>query len=564
MFSKRQDSTFDGIENLPLLSLIAALVGLVVGFVVMGFRACIEFGMSFLLGIESDNFESLEPIWHFLLPVGGTLIAIALFFILKKESRVVGIVHVLERFNSSDVKMPIRNAVFQFVGGALALILGVSGGREGPAIHLGAWTSSFVAHRFRLPHNSVRVIVACGITAGIAASFDIPIAAVVFTMEVVMLEFTIATFLPLMLAAFSATALVALIYPYNPIFQHPQTVDLLHWDPFTVVGTGIAVGIFASLFKYETEFFSDLKIGQVWHRMLAAGVLTGAIALILPQVLGMGWDTANLLVADEGGATYTLIFLLTLILAKLLATSACIGCGLPVGMIGPSIVLGVMIGTLCAMLENSLLGSGSDTPNIVYGLLGAVAMLGATLNAPLTALLTIVELSSELNLVLPGLLVIVAANFTTYALYGRRSIFVSRLRSLGIPHPPHPSVQYLRRNSVRACMDSRIELMDRTPSGAERAQLSSQEDIEWIVELRSQDRVFVYSNRESNNEIESAQALLLSSQSSLEEALTEMNARNLEVVCATQSRSSHKIIGVLTREYIQRMQTQLVDDDMRQ
>lgn len=560
MLLKRQDSTFDGIENLPLLSLIAALVGLAVGFVVIGFRACIEFGMKYLLGIESDNFETLAPVWHCLLPIGGSLVAIALLYLLNQKSRVVGIVHVLERFNSSDVKMPVRNAGFQFVGGALSLILGVSGGREGPAIHLGAWTSSFVAHRFRLPHNSVRVIVACGITAGIAASFDIPIAAVVFTMEVVMLEFTIATFLPLMLAAFAATALVGWIYPYSPIFQIPETVGLLQWDPFIVVGTGVAVGIFASLFKYETEFFSDLKIGQVWQRMLAAGILTGAIAIVLPQVLGMGWDTVSLLIADESGTTITLVFLLTLILAKLLATSACIGCGLPVGMIGPSIVLGVMIGTLCGMLEKTLLGSGSDTSNIVYGLLGAVAMLGATLNAPLTALLTIVELSTELSLVLPGLLVIVAANFTTYGLYGRRSIFVSRLHSLGIPHPPHPSVQYLRRNSVRACMDSRIELMDRTPTPKDLAELSNREGVAWIVESPSHDQVFVHDLRNSMNEFETFEAFLLSSQSSLEEALTEMKARNLKVVCATRSRSSHKIIGVLTRDYIQRMQTQLVDD----
>ncbi|MCY3885006.1 MAG: chloride channel protein [Gammaproteobacteria bacterium] len=564
MFQKRQDSTFDGIENLPLLSLIAALVGLVVACVVIGFRACIEFGMKYLLGIESDKFETLAPIWHILLPVGGALVAIALLYLLKQESRVVGIVHVLERFNSSDVRMPMRNAAFQFVGGALALILGVSGGREGPAIHLGAWTSSFAAHGFRLPHNSVRVIVACGITAGIAASFDIPIAAVVFTMEVVMLEFTIATFLPLMLAAFAATALVGWIYPYSPIFQHPESAGLFQWDPLMVVGTGIAVGIFASLFKYETEFFSDLKIGQVWQRMLAAGILTGAIALVLPQVMGMGWDTASLLIADESGKTFTLVFLLTLILAKLLVTSACIGSGLPVGMIGPSIVLGVMIGTFCGMLENTLLGSEADTLNIVYGLLGAVAMLGATLNAPLTALLTVVELSSELSLVLPGLLVIVAANFTSYGLYGRRSIFVSRLRSLGIPHPPHPSIQYLRRNSVRACMDSRIELIDRPPSPSDLSELAKREEVAWIVETRSTDQLFVYEVVDLKSEFESSQAFRLSSQSSLEEALTAMNARNLRVVCATQTRSSHKIIGVLTREYIERMQTQLVDDDTRQ
>lgn len=564
MFAKRQDFSFDGIENLPLLAVIAAFVGLLVGFVVIGFRACIEFGTKFLLRVESDQFERLEPLWHFLLPIAGSLVAVALFFVLRRESRIVGIVHVLERFNSADVKMPIRNAAYQFIGGALALIFGVSGGREGPAIHLGAWTSSFVAHQFRLTHNSVRVIVACGITAGIAASFNIPIAAVVFTMEVVMLEFTIATFLPLMLAAFAAAALVSLIYPTSPVFELSPGMALHDWNALMVVGTGIAVGIFASLFKYEIEFFSDLKIGRVWQRMLAAGLLTGAIALILPQVLGMGWDTAVALVAGESEANFTIAFLLTLILAKLLATSACIGSGLPVGMIGPSIVLGVMIGTLCGMVESSVLGSGSNTPTVVYGLLGAVAMLGATLNAPLAALLTVVELSGELDLVLPGLLVIVAANLTTYGLFGRRSIFVSRMHSLGIPYPPHPSVLYLRRSSVRACMDSRIKLMDQSPSATDRKESSRDKDIAWLIHPQSDNQFLVHGTRESNSQFASARASLLSSQSSLEEALTEMDTKKVDVVCATQSRSSHKIIGVLTREYIQRMQTKLVDDKQHQ
>ena len=564
MFPKRQDSPFDGIENLPLLSVLAALVGLLVGFVVIGFRACIEFGTKFLLRIESDKFEQLEMYWHFLLPIAGSLVAIALMFVLRRESRIVGIVHVLERFNSADVVMPIRNAAYQFIGGALSLILGISGGREGPAIHLGAWTSSFVAHRFRLTHNSVRVIVACGITAGIAALFNIPIAAVVFTMEVVMLEFTIATFLPLMLAAFAAAALVELIYPSSPIFELASGMVLDGWNPLIVVGTGIAVGMCASLFKYEIEFFSDLKIGEDWQRMLAAGVLTGSIALILPQVLGMGWGVAGSLVAGDSETNFTLVFLLALILAKLLATSACIGFGLPVGMIGPSIVLGVMIGTLCGMVEGTVLGLGSGTPTVVYGLLGAVAMFGATLNAPLAALLTVVELSGELDLVLPGLLVIVAANLTTYGLYGRRSIFVSRMHSLGIPYPPHPAVLYLRRNSVRACMDSRITVLDRSPSTTDREQWLGNENIAWIVQSQSGNQAVVYGVRESNREFESTTASLLSSQSSLEEALLEMNASNVDVVCATQSRSSHRIIGVLTREYIHRMQTQLVDEDPRQ
>lgn len=554
-------SAWDGIEDLPLLTAIAAAIGIVVGLLVAAFRALIDLGLTYIPSLNVlEHFDLLGKPHHFLLPVGGAVIAILLLAALGKGSRVVGVVHVMERFSSSDVRMPLRNTVYQFFGGSLALIFGISGGREGPAIHLGASASSLIAHRLRLPHNAVRVLVACGIAAGIAASFNVPIASVVFTVEVIMMEYTIATFLPLMLAAFTSTILVQQIYPYEAIFPVSTYTLSNYWELPFVVAVGVAIGIVASVFKYATELVAETKIGKVWHRMLAAGIITGSVALVFPQVLGMGWETASLLLSgDTSAVARSAWIILALVIAKLLVTSACVGAGLPVGIIGPSIVIGVMLGVLGGDVGLLLVPTANVSDPAFYGLLGAVAMLSAVLNAPLAALLTVMELSANHHVVLPGLVAIVAATLTTYVLYGRKSIFIQRLHALGIAYPPTPSVQFLRRNSVAASMNPRITILE-SQDGAqpdpddEQVRQFPTGVADWAVEWQSDNSARVYDAKDPRNNPIGISAPTISSRSSLEEALTLMNLHDVDMVCAMGRKPSNRIIGVLTRADIEQLQ----------
>ncbi|MCY4144368.1 MAG: chloride channel protein [Gammaproteobacteria bacterium] len=556
-------SVWDGIEDLPLLTAIAAAIGIVVGLLVAGFRAFIDLGLSYLPRLNAqEHFQLFGQLHHFVLPVVGALIAVLLLAALGKSSRVVGVVHVMERFSSSDVRMPLRNTVYQFLGGSLALIFGISGGREGPAIHLGASASSWIAHRLRLPHNAVRVLVACGIASGIAASFDVPIASVVFTVEVIMMEYTIATFLPLMLAAFTSTFLVQQIYPYEPIFPVSTYTLSNYWELPYIVALGVAIGIVASFFKYATELVAEVKTGEIWHRMMTAGILTGAVALVFPQVLGMGWETASLLLSETTEPIANPIWIiLALVIAKIVVTSACVGSGLPVGIIGPSIVIGVMLGVLGGDVGRLLVPTGDASDPAFYALLGTVAMLSAVLNAPLAALLTVVELSANHHVVLPGLLAIVAATLTTYVLYGRKSIFVQRLHALGISYPPSPSVQFLRRNSIAASMNARIAITESKDEALshivkEQPKEVSTEKAEWVVEWQSHDSARVYEVSTAPKSLHGICVPIISSRSSLEEALTLMNQKDVDLVCASERRTPNGIIGVLTRSAIENLQTQ--------
>jgi len=124
----------------------------------------------------------------------------------------------MERLSRHQGHLPIRNAIVQFFGGILALISGQSGGREDPAIHLGAASSSLLGQAFSLPNNSIRTLVACGTAAAIAGSFNTPIAGVIFAMEVVMMEFTIGSFIPVIIAAVASTLLAHYVIGNEPAF----------------------------------------------------------------------------------------------------------------------------------------------------------------------------------------------------------------------------------------------------------------------------------------------------------------------------------------------------------
>ena len=135
----------------------------------------------------------------------------------------------MERLSYHQGYLGIRNLVLQYLGGALAIISGQSLGREGPAIHLGAATSSLVGQQLGLPNNTIRTLVACGTAAAIGASFNTPLAGVIFALEVVMMEYSLASFLPVILSAVSATAVTRAVFGTEIVFSVPnfQLTNLL-------------------------------------------------------------------------------------------------------------------------------------------------------------------------------------------------------------------------------------------------------------------------------------------------------------------------------------------------
>ena len=145
------------IDSVPQFAILGIASGLITGLVIVGFRVAIEWPLSGQLA-NPEHFEQLDPLVAILLPVAGSILLMGFLYLFGEYERQVGVVHVLERLSRHQGHMPARNAIVQFVAGAIALTTGHSGGREGPAIHLGAAGSSLMGHYLQLPNNSIRVL----------------------------------------------------------------------------------------------------------------------------------------------------------------------------------------------------------------------------------------------------------------------------------------------------------------------------------------------------------------------------------------------------------------------
>ena len=198
---------------MPQLAMLAIPVGLLSGGVIILFRMLVESGQGLLLpGGDVEYYEGLPPELRLVLPVAGGLLIGLLWQALKPAGREVGIIHVMERLAYHQGRLPWRNAVAQFIGAALSIISGHSVGREGPSVHLGATSGSLLGQWLRLPNNTNRTLAACGIAAAIAASFNTPLAGVIFAMEVVMMEYSLISFAPVILSAVTATTLTRIVF----------------------------------------------------------------------------------------------------------------------------------------------------------------------------------------------------------------------------------------------------------------------------------------------------------------------------------------------------------------
>jgi CIC family chloride channel protein len=166
-------------DAIPQLAILGVLAGLSTGMVMLMFRAIIELPLMALLpGHNSENFEGLAPLTRVCLVVGGAILLGLWTQRLTPMRRSVGVVHVMERLNAHQGRMPLPNAIVQFIGGAAALLTGQSGGREGPAIHLGAAASSLLGQFLELPNNSIRTLVACGTAVPSTAPVQAPMTSV--------------------------------------------------------------------------------------------------------------------------------------------------------------------------------------------------------------------------------------------------------------------------------------------------------------------------------------------------------------------------------------------------
>ncbi|MCP3662493.1 MAG: chloride channel protein [Gammaproteobacteria bacterium] len=448
-----QISSPDAIFPLSILGMIA---GVFAALTIIVLRLLVDYVQIELFPIDvAEDFESMSSIWRLGVPIAGGLLIGLLFYLTPKESQTVGVLHILERLEQHQGRLPWINAVVQFVGGAISMIAGHSVGREGPSAHLGAASSNLPAQALGLPNNSLRILLACGAAAGIAASFNTPLAGAAFAMEVLLMEYTVAGFAPIIMATVSATALTRAVFGSDLAYSVPSvTPGALAELPYILL-CGILVGLLAGSFNklFELVTFHAQKMSN-WMRPVAAGLLVGLCGLLLPEVMGSGDDTVNSIISGE----LEVQLLLGIVVVKIIATVGGIGLGLPGGIIGPTLFIGAAIGgLLCAV--GAIAGFNDISSFGLYTMIGMGSMMAGTMMAPLAGLIAILELTGEPNIIWPGMLAVVAATITSGYFTQRQSLFHGLMRARGLDYRSDPMVQSLRRIGVGGVMDRRVVVL---------------------------------------------------------------------------------------------------------
>lgn len=466
-----------GVDALPLLAVLGLFSGLVAGSVIILLRLLIEFIQSgFLPNADPENYEALSMATRFALPVLGGLMIGLLFQFAGKDAIAVGVVHVQERLAYHQANLPFKNFIMQFIGATVSIVSGHSVGREGPGVHLGAASASFIGQWFKLPHNTLRILVACGVSASIAASFNTPFAGVIFAMEVIMLEYTIAGFTPIVLAAVSATFLTHTVFGSQPVFTVPALQLATYTELPVLLMMGVMIGALSAAFIALLKL-TIVKTHEVavWQRLTLAGLVTGVCAVFAPQIMSIGYDTVNQAMLGEIG----LALLLLIVFLKVVATTVGIGLGLPGGLIGPTLVIGAAAGGAVGIVADAVLPNQVASAGF-YAMIGMAAMMGATLQAPLAALMALLELTVNTNIILPGMLAVVVAGITSSHLFRQESVFVMLLKVKGLDYRHSPIAQSLRRIGVASVM-TRSFVRSKQSMRRSEAQAILQSEPEWIV-----------------------------------------------------------------------------------
>lgn len=335
--------------------------------------------------------------------------------------------------------MPGRNLVVQFIGGAVALASGQSVGREAPSVHLGAGAASLLGQRLGLPNNSIRILVACGAAAAIAASFNMPLAGVVFAMEVIMVEYTIAGFVPVILSAVAATAITRAVFGEETAFLVPLLGFASLWELGFITLMGGLIGVISALFVGAIRALGRTVVRvHVMLQLTATGCFVGALGVAVPEALGLGYDTANTTIAGHRGV----LSIITVFVAKFAASALCAAVRMP------GVLMGCLLGACFAKLI--VIVPGVAAHPALYAMLGMGAMMGAVLQAALLALL---EMTGNPLIIMPGMLAVVSANLTAKIVFKQESVFTHLIRDAGLDYRRDPLSQSLRRIGVAAVMN---------------------------------------------------------------------------------------------------------------
>lgn len=419
-------------DQLILAILAIAVGGLSAGAIIL-FREAIALIQGGFYGTTSprlvEHVATLPWWWVLAAPTAGGLLVGLLFRFVIRRRRPSTVADVIAANAFRSGRMSLRRGLKTALVDAVSIGVGASVGREGPAVHLGAALGGWLAKNLRLTRMLARTVMGCGVAAAVAASFNAPIAGALFANEVIIGSYGLSSFAPIVLASVVGTMASRAYFGDYPAFiiaQHPG-VSLGEIPAFLVLGVLSAVAAIA--FIRGTAALQDgvgRLPGPVWLRPMAGGFLVGAIALVVPQVLGLGYGVTD----DAMQGVLPLSVLAAAFVGKLLATILSIGFGFGGGVFSPSLVIGAMLGGAYGTLVTDLvpgLSSGADA----YTVVGMGAVAAAVLGAPISTSLIIFEMTGDYAVTLAVMVAVVVSSVITKQVTGH-SHFTFQLGRRGI------------------------------------------------------------------------------------------------------------------------------------
>ncbi|MEE9608439.1 MAG: chloride channel protein [Myxococcota bacterium] len=396
---------------------------------VAGVEALFEQG---LLAEGSDPLtiaREVEWYWRLLLPAAGGLIVGPLIYFFAREAKGHGVPEVMAAVALRGGVIRRRVVAVKALASAISIGSGGSVGREGPIVQIASALGSSIGQLLKVPASQLRTIVGCGAAAGIAATFNAPIAGALFASEVIVGNFAVAQLSPIVISSVVATVVSRFALGNYPAFQVPGYELVSPFELVPYMGVGFVAGLVALVFMralYASEDLFERIPMPEYLKAAVGGLLVGAIGVALPNVFGVGYSTITM--ALTGALPAAMLGLL--LVAKIAATSLTIGSGGSGGIFAPSLFLGAMTGGLFGSFVHDWFPDSTATSG-AYAVVTMGAVVAAATHAPITAIIIIFELTQKIAIIPPLMAACVVSTLVTTFLQ-RDSIYTMKLVRRGI------------------------------------------------------------------------------------------------------------------------------------
>ena len=440
-----------------IMAVLAVVVGLAAGFGAVGFRHLINFFQTLAYGGENDLLELVVHLpWYYrvAIPAIGGLIVGPLVYFFAREAKGHGVPEVMESVALKGGVIRKRVVVVKSLASAISISTGGSVGREGPIVQIGSAIGSVLGQFMKVSADRMRTLVGCGAAAGIAATFNAPIAGSMFALEVILGDFGLATFSPIVISSVVATAISRAYLGDVPAFIVPAYELVSAWELPMYLILGIfcaAVGVTFTKTLYRIEdLFDGIKFPE-YLKGIIGGLILGVASLVFPQILGVGYGAIDLALMQK----MAWWLLLVLVVVKILATSITIGSGGSGGIFAPSLFLGAMAGGFFGVIVNQLFPNITASPG-AYSIVGMGAVVSATTHGPMAAMLILFEMTGDYKIILPLMLSCIIGTIAAGRFY-RDSIYTLKLIRRGVDIREGKEVTVLRSLYVKDVMNPNVE-----------------------------------------------------------------------------------------------------------